>query len=123
VNEPEQQQKRSTDLAQTQKDKSDSKDSFGEAFELVKAYARQETVEPLKNLGRFLKYGIAGGICLTLGIIFLAMSLLRYLQSHRFFGQHITGNWSWLPYAIVFAVGVVVAALFAWRITKEDRRG
>jgi hypothetical protein len=101
---------------------SDPKESFDEALALVKAYARQETIEPLKNLKRFLGFGLAGGLLLALGLFFLALSGLRYMQTHRFFGQHLTGNWSWLPYMIVFVFGLVIAVLFALRITKGDDR-
>ena len=98
----------------------DPKEAFTEAIDLVKAYARQETIEPLKNLKRFVGYGLAGGVLIALGLFFLALSGLRYMQTHRFFGQHLTGNWSWLPYMIVFVFGLVIAVLFATRITKGD---
>jgi hypothetical protein len=101
----------------------DPKEAFTEAIDLVKAYARQETVAPLKNLKRFVGFGMAGGLCIALGIFFLALSGLRYMQSHRFFGQHLTGNWSWVPYMIVFVFGLGIATLFAMRITKGDDRG
>ena len=102
---------------------SDPKEAFDEALALVKAYARQETIEPLKNLKRFVGFGIAGGLLIGLGLFFLALAGLRYMQTHRFLGQHITGNWSWVPYMIVAFVGAVIAALFALRITKGDDRG
>jgi hypothetical protein len=102
---------------------SDPKESFDEALALVKAYARQETIEPLKNLKKFVGFGLAGGILIALGLFFLALSGLRYMQTHRFFGQHLTGNWSWLPYMIVFVFSLVIAVLFALRITKGDDRG
>jgi len=102
---------------------SDPKEAFTEALDLVKAYARQETVAPLKNLKRFVGYGMAGGLLIALGIFFLALSGLRYMQTHRFFGQHITGNWSWVPCLIVCFFGFVIAVLFALRITKGDDRG
>ena len=102
---------------------SDPKESFTEALDLVKAYARQETIAPLKNLGRFVGFGMAGGLCIALGIFFFALAGLRYMQTHRFFGQHLTGNWSWLPYLIVFIFGSVITYLFASRITKGDDRG
>ena len=99
---------------------SDPKEAFTEAVDLVKAYARQETVAPLKNLKRFVGFGMAGGLCIALGIFFLALSGLRYMQTHRFFKQHLTGNWSWVPYMIVFFFGIAIAILFALRITKGD---
>jgi uncharacterized BrkB/YihY/UPF0761 family membrane protein len=99
---------------------SDPKEAFDEAVALVKAYARQETIEPLKNLKRFVGFGIAGGILIALGLFFFALAGLRYMQTHRFLGQHITGNWSWVPYMIVAVVGAVLAYLFTSRIRKGD---
>ena len=101
---------------------SDPKESFAEAIDLVKAYAQQETIEPLKNLKRFLLFGIAGGMFLTLGIFFLALAGLRYMQTHRFAGQFINGNLSWVPYMVVFVCGLVLAILFALRIKKGEHR-
>ena len=102
---------------------SDPKESFDEAVALVKAYARQETIEPLKNLKRFVGFGLLGGLLIALGLFFLALSGLRYMQTHRFFGQHITGNWSWVPYMIVFAFALAITVLFFSRISKGDDRG
>ena len=101
---------------------SDPKETFTEALDLVKAYARQETIEPLKNLKRFVGFGVAGGLLIALGIFFLALSGLRYMQTHRFVGQHLTGNWSWLPYLIVFVFTFAITILFALRITRGDDR-
>ena len=62
-------------------------------------------------------------VMIALGIFFFALAGLRYMQSHRFFGQHLTGNWSWVPYMIVFVFALAIAVLFALRITKGDDRG
>ena len=101
---------------------SDPKEAFAEALDLVKAYAQQETIEPLKNLKRFLIFGLAGGMLMLLGIFFLALAGLRYMQTHRFAGQFLTGSWSWVPYMIVFVLALVLAILFALRIKKGDAR-
>ena len=50
-------------------------------WELLKSYAQQETIDPLKGLGRYLGFGIGGAAALSLGIFFLAMSALRVLQT------------------------------------------
>ena len=48
-----------------------------ELYELVLAYAKQETVEPVKGLARFIGFGIAGSLAFGIGavIIGLAMAL------------------------------------------------
>jgi hypothetical protein len=101
----------------------DPKDTLTELIALVKGSAKQETVDPLRRLGRYLGFGIAGALLMTIGVFFLAMAGLRYLQTHRFFKQHLTGGWSWLPYLIVMAGLFLVAGLFASRINNKDDHG
>jgi hypothetical protein len=90
-----------------------------ELFDLLKAYAQQQTVDPLKALGTYLAWGAAGAILLAAGVFFVALSALRALQTET--GSTFSGNWSWVPYLIV-AVGVAaVIGLAAWRITHGAR--
>ncbi len=80
-----------------------------ELRELVVAYFRQETIEPLKGLGRYVGFGVGGAMVLGLGVLFLATGALRALQTET--GTTFTGNWSWAPYGIVFAALIVLAGL------------
>ncbi len=77
---------------------------LADLVDLVKTYAKQETVDPLKPLGTYLKFGVPGGLLVGLGGCFLALGLLRGLQRIEWFG----GGPSFLPYVIV------VVALGAW---------
>jgi hypothetical protein len=88
-----------------------------ELFELTKTYARQETVDPLKGVGRYLGYGMAGAVAIGLGVILLMLSALRALQTET--GTTFTGSWSWVPYLIVLVVGAVLIALAVTRITRK----
>jgi hypothetical protein len=88
----------------------------GDFFHLVLDYAKQETLGPLKALGRFLAFGLAGSLALAVGAVLLLVAGLRALQSET--GTSFTGHLSWLPYLITAAVAVAVAVLAAWRITK-----
>ena len=94
-----------------------------ELKDLVVAYAKQETTDPLKSLGRYIGYGLAGAVLMGTGIGFLAMGLLRALQENR--GWLFHGNWSWVPYAIVVIALVTVAAL-VWatqsRLNRKTKR-
>lgn len=94
------------------------KDTVRELKELVVAYAKQETVEPLKGLGRYVGFGIGGALLLGVGLFFLAIGALRALQTET--GTRFTGNWSWAPYAIVL-VGLVVFAALAWAARGRRR--
>ena len=91
-----------------------------EAFDLVKAYAVQETADPLKGLGRYLKFGVPGAILIGLGLFFLALAGLRGLQQFDTFngGADGTGWFVWAPYAIVFVVAVAILGLLGSRISK-----
>jgi hypothetical protein len=91
-------------------------DILRELWELLTAYAKQETVDPLRSLGRYLGYGLGGAALLAMGVFFLALSGLRALQTET--GDVFTGAWSAAPYVIVALVLVAIAALAASRITR-----
>jgi hypothetical protein len=90
--------------------------------DMVLAYARQETVDPLKTLGRHLGFGIGGAVLIGAGWIFGLLALLRGLQEIDFFndpGEVGGGTWGWLPYLIVVVAGVVVAGVYGQLVAKR----
>ena len=91
-----------------------------ELKDLVIAYAKQETVEPLKGLGRYVGYGLAGALLMGTGVCFLAIGLLRALQGNR--GWLFHGNWSWMPYAIDVILLIVIAALVWLSRSKRSEK-
>jgi hypothetical protein len=80
-----------------------------ELRELVVAYFKQETIDPLKGLARYVGFGILGASLMGVGICFLAVGGLRALQTQT--GAHFTGNWSWVPYVITIAGLVLIAGV------------
>src|SRR5580692_11779138 len=86
-----------------------------DAFQLTVDYLKQETIKPLKGLGRFLYMGIAGSFFLAFGLLLILLGVLRLLQTET--GTTLTGDWSWVPYASVFLLGLVVIGVAVWRIT------
>jgi hypothetical protein len=88
----------------------------GDFLHLVIDYAKQETLGPLKSLGRFLVFGLAGSLAITAGTVLLLLAGLRALQTET--GSSFTGHLSWLPYLIVAAAAIGVSVLAAWRIAK-----
>lgn len=92
-----------------------------ELWELIVAYFRQETVVPLKQLGRYIVFGLLGAMLLGVGVLLLAMSGLRALQEET--GTTFRGNWSWAPYGIVF-VALLIGGGITWRArrTRRERR-
>ncbi|MBV8949863.1 MAG: phage holin family protein [Actinobacteria bacterium] len=72
-----------------------------ELWDLVVGYFKQETLDPFKQLLRFVAFGVVGAFLLGCGVILLSVSALRALQTET--GDTFGGNWSWAPYAIVTA--------------------
>jgi hypothetical protein len=85
-----------------------------DAFQLTVDYLKQEVVEPLRGLGRFLYMGIAGSFFLAFGLLLILLGVLRLLQTET--GSALTGDWSWVPYAATVVLGVGVIAVAALRI-------
>ncbi|QXC62049.1 hypothetical protein KSP35_04345 [Aquihabitans sp. G128] len=92
---------------------------IADLWQLVKDYAKQETVDPLKSIGRFLAYGVPGALLLGLGVLFAALAILRGLQTET--GPHLTGSWNWVPYAVALVVSAVVIALAVKAISKPSK--
>lgn len=81
---------------------------IAELWDLVRAYAKQETVEPIKGLGRYAAFGVLGSVLLSLGLVMLLLGGLRALQTET--GDTFDGNWSWAPYLIALVgVGAIIA--------------
>ncbi|MEI8126375.1 MAG: hypothetical protein WCG86_01010 [Actinomycetota bacterium] len=86
--------------------------------DLAVQYVKEETLVPLKKLGRYVLFGSIGSALVSLGSLLLLLGLLRYLQS----GIHVfTGHLSWIPYLIIFVVALLGLALTAWRITSGSQ--
>lgn len=101
------------------KSKSGPVGQITELKDLVAGYAKQQTVDPLKTLGRYLGYGFAGSMVMGLGFFLLLLALLRGLQQFTVFNdpsQIDGGTFSWAPYFITAAAGTVLVVLFLWRL-------
>lgn len=78
-----------------------------ELVQLVVTYAKQQTIDPLKQLARWVAFGVAGALLIGLGFLLLGVGLLRALEVET--GDHLAGNLSWIPYLIaVLFLGLVI---------------
>ena len=84
-----------------------------ELVSLVVAYAKQETIDPLKSLARFVAFGVAGAILIATGGVVLALAAVRAAQAET--GGHLHGNLTWVPYAGGALLAVVGAV---WAVTR-----
>lgn len=95
-------------------------DDIREVWKLVVAYARQETLEPIRGLGRFLAWGLAAAVFISTGLFLALLGALRLLQTET--GSAFDGNWSWVPYVITL-LGCALAAYAAIASRNQGREG
>ena len=79
-------------------------DLLDEFLGMVITYVRQETLDPIKALRRFLAFGFAAAVLISIGWLVLSLAVTRLLQAETM--PHLTGNLSWIPY-----MGGVLTAL------------
>lgn len=94
-------------------------ESVADIWQLVRDYAKQETIDPLRSIGRFLGFGILGALLLSAGIFFGALALLRGLQSRD--DTFLNGTWDFVPYLAAFVLVIALAAIAALAITRPFR--
>jgi hypothetical protein len=91
-----------------------------ELWEMLVSYAKQETVQPLKGLGRFVAFGMASAIVGSIGIIMLTLAGLRGLQDHN--DGHLDGNWNWVPYLAALVLLALLIMIALRRIKPKGSR-
>lgn len=89
-----------------------------ELRELVVRYVREQTLIPLQKLGRYIGFGVLGSLLLGFGVVFVGMAGLRALQDET--GDTFSGDWSWVPYLIMF-IALLLGAALVW-LARTARR-
>jgi hypothetical protein len=90
-----------------------------EIQQLLVDYAKQETITPLRSLGRYLGYGLAGSVLVFVGAFFAGLGILRLMQSLSPFEG---SSWaSALPYVIAIAVLGLLVILIATAMQRARR--
>jgi hypothetical protein len=92
----------------------------GETVQLIIDYVKQETLDPLKGLGRFIAFGVAGSVALAIGLVILSVAFLRLLQTET--GTAFAGNLSWVPYLICTVAVLLVAAVAIRAVSRGPSR-
>jgi hypothetical protein len=95
--------------------------SGNEAVQLVIAYVKQETLTPLRGLGRYILFGVAGSVAFAIGLVILSVAFLRFLQGET--GTTFAGDLSWVPYLICTVAVVIVAGIAVMAVTRGQSRG
>ena len=95
-------------------------DTLRELWRLLLAYGRQETVDPLRSLGRSLGWGLAGALLMGGATVFGSLAVLRLLQSET---SVFDDALSWLPYLLAALIMVLVCGLALWGISRAADRG
>jgi hypothetical protein len=94
------------------------KDEVSDLLDTVTAYAKQETLGPLKGGVKAGALGLAGAISLGVGLIIILVAVLRLLQTET---TAFHGEWmSVLPYVIVFFAALVCIAVSLAFIKRID---
>ena len=78
-------------------------------------YLKEETVQPLKELGGFVLFGALGSLFVGLGATLMLFGALRFLQDQF---RVLDGSLSWVPYLVIVALAALVIALTAWRVVS-----
>ncbi len=91
---------------------------FKDLVSTLRDYAKQETLGPFQGLGRYLKYGILGAVCMALALMFLLLALLRGLQTIDAFD----GNWSVVPYVATVAGAALILMLAILAVARDGSK-
>ena len=106
-----------SNLAGTSEESSKGAD-LGEIVDYVTAYAKQETIGPMKGAGRWLAFGTAAAFMLGIGLLIVLLGLLRLLQTEWEWAA--SGSWSWIAYLVVAVVCMIVLAVTLSRIKRDQ---
>lgn len=74
---------------------------------LLVEYVKQETLDPIKGLARFVAVGLASMLVTGIGIVLLLLGGVRLLQDEA--GSTFDGHLKFLPYVFALIVCAVVA--------------
>jgi hypothetical protein len=89
-----------------------------DVVDLVVAYARQETIGPLRGAGRWVLWGLVSMAFISVGMVLLVLGALRLIQDVS--GTALSGNFSWVPYTATVLLAAITVAVAVGQIRKTD---
>lgn len=93
-------------------------DRVADVVQSVKAYARQETIEPVRGAARWVAVGTVAALSLGLAMVYLALGVLRLSQDLG--GSSMAGAWSFVHYLVSLVVTAVLVGLAVSRIRQRS---
>jgi hypothetical protein len=95
------------------------RDVGADLVRMVMAYAKQETVDPLRSLLRFVVWGLAGAVLLAIGGVLICLACVRALETEL--RPHLNGDLTWVPYCGAIVIALAAVGLAVSRIAKVPR--
>jgi hypothetical protein len=96
-------------------------ETLRELWQLLQDYAKQETIDPLKRLGRFVGFGVPAALCIAIGTVLALLAVLRVLQRETY--PHLAGNLSWIPYLVTLGIAGLCAGIGGLLIIRKKGTG
>ncbi|NQV96428.1 MAG: hypothetical protein HQ486_01400 [Acidimicrobiaceae bacterium] len=89
---------------------------LAELYDLVVNYAKQQTIDPIRGVGRWLLFGLIAAVLMSIGLVLGALGVLRLIQTTAI---GVSNSWSWTGYLITIVVCIAVG----WLAVSRIRRG
>ncbi len=86
---------------------------------ILRAYLKQETLDPIRGLGRYLGFGLTSTICFAVAEIFLVLGVVRVLQTTT---GAFEGNLSFIPYLVGLIASLVFIYLALLALKRDGKR-
>lgn len=94
--------------------------SIDAVIDSLTSYVKGQLLHPLSGAGRWLIFGLAGGVLIGGGVALGLLGVLRLLQTEFSGIAAEDSRLSWLPYLIVLVVGVAVLVATLQRINRTE---
>ncbi len=92
--------------------------SVNEVVDTIIAYAKDQTIGPLRGAGRWVLWGAIGAVLLGSGALLVLLGALRAIQT-EWNGVGDNWSWSWVPYLIVLVLAIALLVVTLTRINRD----